>query len=542
MAGAATLVPWPIVNVVFVCLTTFTVDRVQILLAAVPTGSPVPCSWTATIWPSMAGTAMSRPVSKIKLILVMAPWYVMIRIMASNSGVPPGGASPSARPRAAKDKNERLLPYVQQFARAFHLGCGPDQAPYYYSNGVYVPNAEGMASRWLLSQLQASSTDQALWSPTAEGHLTSYVCTAASFRELTGSAMGWINCLNCVLGVQGLKPDAVPPDLRDDNRLYAHSHTLATYTQLPVHYDPAADCPALRRFQEMVLPDGPADFLAEVAAWCLQPVNPAQKALLLFGPKGNGKSTFLRVLQHFVGAANYSVDSLHSLTGNRFALEQVHGKVAHFCADLPKDELPGMDVFKQLAGDDTISAERKYKARFHFRASAKLIFSSNGPPQSPGADGAFWRRWHIVPLRQNLMGRDRRIMDEIIAEMTTPAELSGLLNWALQVGPRVWSQGLTETDEHKEIVSMCAHFQDVVDHFVSEATYNSPGMAVNVRDLPSRFYLWARERGVVTKGYGTHDLVGALERAGGKWAGTIIRDIGWVNDRPNLLNVEDLIQ
>lgn len=396
-----------------------------------------------------------------------------------------------------------------------------------------------MARRWLMQVLQSSS-DPSLWGPGSEAYIEAAVKTHASAFPLQDPPPGWINVRNGWLIHEREEVDDASVVKAGEYRYRFCGHTpgIRVNNQLPWVYDPAASCPALRRFQSLILPEGPPDFLAEVVAWCLNPLNPRQKALLLLGPKGNGKSTFLRIVQTFLGKANFSVDSLHSLTGNRFALEQLWGKQAHICPDLPKDKLPGMDIFKQLTGDDPVGAERKWRDRHHFHSRAKLLFSSNGPPWASGADGAFWRRWHLVPFEANLLGADRRPMDDIMSEMTSPAEMSGLLNWALSVAPRVWRNGVTETQAHRDLVEMCSHLLGITDHWATESVYPCEELRIEVSSLPGHFNNWCKRRGHSPDGYGTHDLVAALARAGGKWRGPNVEGLDWIPTVPDTAQLD----
>jgi putative DNA primase/helicase len=75
-------------------------------------------------------------------------------------------------------------------------------------------------------------------------------------------------------------------------------------------------------------------------------------------------------------------------------------------------------------------AEEKFKNIFSFKNHAKLIFSCNTVPESADHTNAFFRRWIIITCPNTFTGDkcDPVILDKV----ATPAELSGLLNWALK--------------------------------------------------------------------------------------------------------------
>jgi putative DNA primase/helicase len=82
-----------------------------------------------------------------------------------------------------------------------------------------------------------------------------------------------------------------------------------------------------------------------------------------------------------------------------------------------------------MAAGDAVTAEHKFAQPFNFRNYAKLIFSANLIPESDDKTDAFYRRWVIINF-------DNRFIDgkedaALTQKLTTPEELSGLLNLAL---------------------------------------------------------------------------------------------------------------
>ena len=85
--------------------------------------------------------------------------------------------------------------------------------------------------------------------------------------------------------------------------------------------------------------------------------------------------------------------------------------------------------FKVMAAGDSVTGEHKFGQPFTFRNFAKMIFSGNLIPESEDKTDAFYRRWVIIHF-------DKRFADgkedaELTQKLTTPEELSGLLNLAL---------------------------------------------------------------------------------------------------------------
>jgi putative DNA primase/helicase len=71
----------------------------------------------------------------------------------------------------------------------------------------------------------------------------------------------------------------------------------------------------------------------------------------------------------------------------------------------------------------------KFMDAFKVRNKAKLWFSANEIPESEDNSDAFYRRWMIFHLdKQYLYGKEDV---NLFKKLTTPVELSGLLNIAL---------------------------------------------------------------------------------------------------------------
>src|SRR5207302_650232 len=115
----------------------------------------------------------------------------------------------------------------------------------------------------------------------------------------------------------------------------------------------------------------------EILADLLTPDRSIQKAALLAGEGGNGKSRFLAATSAFAGRRNVANLSLHKIEADRFAAARLLGKLANICADLPSDHLTGTSVFKAITGGDAIAAEYKYRDSFEFAPFCRLLFSAN---------------------------------------------------------------------------------------------------------------------------------------------------------------------
>ena len=201
--------------------------------------------------------------------------------------------------------------------------------------------------------------------------------------------------------------------------------------RIPVRYDKTASCPTIMKFlNEVMLPDQ-VPIAQECFGYCLLLEYLIRKTLVLLGEGHNGKTTFLNLLNAFLGPENCSHATLQRLCEGKFELAQLYGKLANICDDLPGDALKSVGNFKNLTGNAPIQAQFKYKNPFDFWNTAKLLWACNKLPAASEDTSAYYGRFIILNFTKIFLegvNADVRILEKL----TTPQELSGLLNWALE--------------------------------------------------------------------------------------------------------------
>lgn len=259
----------------------------------------------------------------------------------------------------------------------------------------------------------------------------------------------------------------------DTGQLADHSPDLLTPIQLPVNYDPDADCPAIHQFLCETLDPETVEVIYELAGYIITPDNSFQKAVMFIGEGANGKSTLLNLLTALVGQRHVSSVPLHRLDEDRFAPANLYGKLVNVFADLDARALQSSSMFKAITGGDLIAGERKYSDQFDFRPYSRLLYSANELPPTPDSSDAFFRRWLVVPFDQRFDGTkaDRNLT----AKITTSAELSGLLNRGLEKLPDLRRRGdFTETEATRTAKHKFRVDSDSVAGFLAESCQLDP--------------------------------------------------------------------
>lgn len=216
--------------------------------------------------------------------------------------------------------------------------------------------------------------------------------------------------------------------------LMPHGPEYQFKAQLPVSFNPEATCPEINNFFQTLITHGiitkiDCTGLLEWFGYCLTPDNSLQKSLFMPGAPSAGKTTVSLLLGNLVGEDNISCEPLQKLEVDRFSVANLDGKLLNSVPDLPSKPIYDNSVFKALVGGDRIRGERKGIDAFTFKNTARLMFAANKLPSVPQGKDAFWRRVLSIMFQRAIPEscKDKHVIEKI----TTPNELSGLLNLAL---------------------------------------------------------------------------------------------------------------
>lgn len=279
----------------------------------------------------------------------------------------------------------------------------------------------------------------------------------------------------------------------DTGELTQHNAIHNAKARLPVKFNPRAECPRILKFLEEVIP-GAVKVFQEWLGYHLIMDYRFAKALMLVGDGENGKSVLLNLMKAFFGPENVSEVDLYRLVANRFAAAELYTRLANLAPDVGSDELRRTGVFKALTGNDTIFAEKKHQHPFSFRNYAKLSFSTNKLPLTPDMSRAFFRRWLIINCPNIFTGDN--CDPTIIDKLTTPEELSGLLNWALEGRQRLIQNGrFTKNQTAEEIQELYEEMSDPVTAFIRSCVELDPEGVVTKDDLYNAYHGFCRMKG-----------------------------------------------
>jgi len=253
--------------------------------------------------------------------------------------------------------------------------------------------------------------------------------------------------------------------------LHPFTPKIRSFSRLPVKYDPEAKCPNFIKFLSEILEQPYVDGVQEWFGYCLYKKHPIRKAFMGLGAGANGKSTLLEILGSLLGFENTTSVPISELDEAPFSIAELFSRMANIVGDLPPDTLKVTAMFTAITGMDRIKAQRKFGQPFYFTNYSKQIFTMNRLPSTYNDSKAFFDRVYLVPFTKTFEGPNRIPREQIIALLTNPTELSGILNFALDGLDRLLKNGeFTGSISADEMAKYYALLSDPVEAWVENCT------------------------------------------------------------------------
>ncbi len=263
-----------------------------------------------------------------------------------------------------------------------------------------------------------------------------------------------------------INPEAVPP----------------IFNIVPWDYDPGAyNADVDRMLNDLTDGSRPIrDLLEEMIGYCLYRSLKFRKMFVLQGPKRNGKSTFLEMLNYALGDKNTSNLGLQDYS-EQFLRPQLFGKLVNLGDDISDRYIPETDILKKLVSGEPVQAAEKYEKPFIFRSYATSIFSSNKMPKTADPTGAVMDRIIIIPF--NHVFSEATADLTLLDRMKVPSGAQYLLRLGVAALQRLLREGQfiqppSVQEAHQEMVQDNDHIKDWLSQFSpmwqqSEAVWQS---------------------------------------------------------------------
>lgn len=274
--------------------------------------------------------------------------------------------------------------------------------------------------------------------------------------------------------------------------LTPHNPDNLFFIKIPVIYDPDKDCPEIKKFLSQILDKDSIPVIQEWFGYTLYRTYFIKKAMILVGEGDTGKTTLLRLLERFIGSANVCGVSLQKISADKFAAANFYNKHVNIYDDLSFKDISDNGAFKIATGGGSITGEQKFSDQFQFENFAKLTFACNKIPDVKDAnDAAYFGRWIVINFRNVVEHPDKFLIDKI----TTPDELSGLLNFAVEGLIRILiEQRFSYNKEPHEIKTEMELSGSVIAQFAHHMLLENVNAWVSKVDMYAAFVSYARAK------------------------------------------------
>jgi len=298
-----------------------------------------------------------------------------------------------------------------------------------YKEGIYIPQGKSFIKEFCRKILDSAFTSQLC------NNIISKIEADCFIEHDNFFGTNYINEIPLINGVLNIRT----------REMTSHTPKRIFFNKLPIEYSPSAECPnVIEHFKTILKNDEDIPVLLELFGYLLLKEYKIEKAFMFVGFGRNGKSKTIELMKRFVGPENCSSLPLRSLNEESFSLSELFGKMANLAADLSKTDLEDTGMIKALIGRDFIQAKRKYLRDLNFVNYAKMVFAANELPKIYDTTDGFWTKWVLIEfpykfvhektfndLSEEEKEKHRIMNPDIIDKLTTPEELSGLLNLAL---------------------------------------------------------------------------------------------------------------
>lgn len=341
-----------------------------------------------------------------------------------------------------------------------------------------------------------------VWRPTGRDQTRRRVRTALGNAYRTTHLNNIVDWLKAEDPIDPAEPD---PDIINvangllnwrTGELLPHTPDHGSTCQLPVMWNPDAECPENRKFLAQVLAPDAHDLMEEALGYLVMAGNPMHLAFLLLGGGRNGKGTLLRVIERLLGPNNVAAITPHQIADSRFAAANLYGMLANIAGDLEGRLIERTDTLKMLTGGDSIQAEHKFGHPFVFRNFATMLFSANTAPAVRDHSEGYYSRWLVIPF-PNVIPVDKRLPQHVLdARLDSTAELEGLLVVAVNGLRRLMARGQFEQPD--SVVEATQRFRldtDPTAEWIEERTVQIDGGWSTVKDLYHDYEIWSFENG-----------------------------------------------
>lgn len=324
-----------------------------------------------------------------------------------------------------------------------------EQHFYYFHEGVWRMESDENTRSWIIKEYKDIYKEPPTDAQVKE--ITKYIChmTYEKYRKEIKYFNSNINIstkLNMKSGILDLNTLKVRDYKKSD----------FCFWKLPFDYNPDYSCPVMMKFLTSSMGYNMDDidkadlpeykkimcFIQEWMGYSFVGGNRLEKALIIYGEGGNGKSVLQNIWEHIIGSYNCSyVDLKYINDGSQVFMTR--NKLVNFCKDLESGQQLDTGIVKTAISGGKMISNEKYKGQIPMDFTAKFVIACNELPFIKNASNAIKRRFHILPFTKIFEEheQDKDLLDKL------KDEAEHIFSWAVTGYKNLMTRGCFDTPE-----------------------------------------------------------------------------------------------
>lgn len=219
--------------------------------------------------------------------------------------------------------------------------------------------------------------------------------------------------------------------------------------------------------------------LYEFLAYCMTGDKFLQRMFALCGGGSNGKGTFIKLAQKFLGKDNCISSEIRALSENQFEPAVLHGKLLCIMGEVSSSDLKNTNMIKKIAGEDTISFQFKGKMPFTDKNTATCVCLTNSLPTTPDKSIGFYRKWHIIDFPNQFKGIETNLIASI-----KESEFKNLAKKCLNILSDLYkNKRLSNEGSFEDRIKKYEERSNPVIRFIEENCEENPGDMLPLREF-----------------------------------------------------------
>lgn len=244
-----------------------------------------------------------------------------------------------------------------------------------------------------------------------------------------------------------------------------------------------------------------------------------QRLIALVGGGSNGKGTYMKLTQKFLGEENCVASEIKQLSENHFEPAVLFGKLLCVMGEVSYDDLKNTNQLKKLGGEDKISFQFKGKTPFTEDNTATCMCLTNSMPITPDKTQGFYRKWLIIDFLNQFKEIDIGLINKI-----PDVEFNNLAKKCLRILKELYKNPhLTNEGDFLEREKRYEERSNPIMKFVDEKCIELENEMTSLRDFTNHCNDYLRER--------------HLRVLNSKQIGRVLRDEGFIVGPRNFMNV-----